>query len=305
MRLRRSRPAERRAPFSFFPQLAANSRSMKPSICWRNFSPVSEPPDFRHAGKQVGVHVLHLHHLCQAHLAVGAADAAELEPAVRRLGDAKARDHVVNHHRAGLDPLCHALAATTICRPHTGSQAEVAVVGQANGLVVGVEGRDGKDRAEGLLLDDAHVLRHVGEQRRRVEVRPEFGQALSALQQARAMQHGVSHMLVHHAQLALVNERPNFNFRANSVADAQLGDFGAAGFEELFVQAAMDVTALDRKARLAGIHERAPQRAAGGDRPGRHRRARSWDLCRPTPAPPATAFAPRLQQRACRWQRCR
>ena len=238
---------------------------MKPSICWRNLLPVSEPPDLRHSGKQVRVHVLHLDHLRQAHLAVGAADAAELEPAVRRLRDPEARDHVVDHHRAGFDLLGHRFAATTVGGPHTGSQPEVAVIGQANGLLVGVERRHRQHRAEGFLLDDAHVRRHIGQQRRRVEVWPQFGQALSAPQQARAMQYRVSHMLVHNAQLALVDERPHFDLRPNSVAHTQLGDLVTASFEELLVEAAMNVTALDRKARLAGIHERAPQGAAGSN----------------------------------------
>src|SRR5664280_3535464 len=79
------------------------------------------------------------------------------------------------------------------------------------------------------------------------------------------MQYRVSHMLVHNPQLALMNERPHFNLRPNSVAHTQLGDLATASLEELFVEAAMNVTTLDRKARLAGIHERAPQGPAGSN----------------------------------------
>src|ERR1019366_2378216 len=79
------------------------------------------------------------------------------------------------------------------------------------------------------------------------------------------MQYSVSDMLVHGAHLAIMNERPNFNLRPNSVAYTQPGDLITASFEELFIEAAMDVTALDREACLAGVHERAPQRSAGSD----------------------------------------
>jgi hypothetical protein len=59
------------------------------------------------------------------------------------------------------------------------------------------------------------------------------------------MYHGVSHMFVHDAQLALMDERPYFDLGPNSVAHAQLGDLVTASFEEVFVEAAMNVTALD------------------------------------------------------------
>src|ERR1019366_10354858 len=99
--------------------------------------------------------VLHLDHLCEAHFAVSSADTAEFEPSVRRLRDPEARDHVVDHHRAGFDLLGHRLAATTVGGPDTGSKPKVAVIGQANGLLVGVEGRYRKDRPEGFFPDDA------------------------------------------------------------------------------------------------------------------------------------------------------
>ena len=48
-------------------------------------------------------------------------------------------------------------------------QAVVGVVGHGDHLVLGVEGDDGRDRAEGLLAVDDHVGRDAGEHGRRVE----------------------------------------------------------------------------------------------------------------------------------------
>src|SRR4051795_12984147 len=53
------------------------------------------------------------------------------------------------------------------CREDARGKAEVRVVGDAQGLVIGIDLDDGGDRAEYLFPVDAHAVARVHEQRRR------------------------------------------------------------------------------------------------------------------------------------------
>lgn len=71
----------------------------------------------------------------------------------------------VDPHHAGLDGVGDAVAALEIRGPDVGGQAELGGVGEFDGLGLVVEGGDGDDRAEDLLLEDPGVALHVGEDR--------------------------------------------------------------------------------------------------------------------------------------------
>ena len=142
---------------------------------------------------------------------MGAADAALLESAVRRLGDAEAGDSVIDHHCSGLDACGQRFATPAIAGPDAGSQSELAVIRQPHCVVIGVERSHGQRRPERLLPHDAHVLRYIRQKRGSVEIRAQFREATSAGQQSRSSCHRIVHMVFHRAQLALVNEWSHFD----------------------------------------------------------------------------------------------
>src|SRR5437016_2776195 len=100
---------------------------------------VAVPPDLLHARQAVRIYVLGPDHLFKTKAAMAAPDAARLHPAVRGLADAKAGDNVVHHDCPRLDLRGHGLAAFAIACPDAGGQSKLGVVGQSNGLGVGVE----------------------------------------------------------------------------------------------------------------------------------------------------------------------
>src|ERR687891_257359 len=98
---------------------------------------------------QVHGHVLRLEELLEALLAALAADA--------RLLDAAERRPCVRHHalvqadHAGLEALADADRALDVAREHVGHQAVLGVVGAGDGVLLGFEGADRRDRPEDLL----------------------------------------------------------------------------------------------------------------------------------------------------------
>src|SRR4051794_5512762 len=96
------------------------------------------------------------------HTAV-AADTAELEAAERRFVVALDR---VDADVAAAQLPGHAIAADAVRSPDVVVEAEGGAVGEGHRLVLVVERLDDDDRAEELLLCDAHPVLHTGEQRR-------------------------------------------------------------------------------------------------------------------------------------------
>ena len=92
--------------------------------------------------------------------------AALLGPAERELG---ADLHVAVHpHVAGSNVADHALRTAEVAGPNSGGQAVTTVVGDGDGLVLGVEGDDHGDRTEDLLLADLDGV-VVGHEQRRLD----------------------------------------------------------------------------------------------------------------------------------------
>ncbi|MBG9886969.1 hypothetical protein ABE10_10505, partial [Bacillus toyonensis] len=91
-------------------------------------------------------------------------EARGLHPAERRAEVADVVRVQPDHPR--LDRLREVVRAPEIVGPDVGGEAIPRVVGEAQRLLLGVEGRDRDDGAEDLLLEDPRVGGHVGEHRR-------------------------------------------------------------------------------------------------------------------------------------------
>eukprot|EP00665_Eupelagonemidae_sp_cell47_P001984 gene1984-biopygen509 len=87
-------------------------------------------------------------------------------------GEVRRPLHVVHARHPRLEPRADRRGAPLVLRVRAAGEGERAVVREAHRLVVAVvpHAEDGEDRAEGLLLRDEHVLRHVGEHRRAEEL---------------------------------------------------------------------------------------------------------------------------------------
>src|SRR5262249_20362304 len=92
-----------------------------------------------------------------------AADAAFLHAAEG--GDLGRDDAFVDPDDAVFEGLGDAPDAADVAAVEIGGETELGVVGHAYGLVVGLEAIERRHRAEGLLLGDDHVSRHVGQYR--------------------------------------------------------------------------------------------------------------------------------------------
>src|SRR5690606_15414449 len=103
---------------------------------------------------EVLVDVLGLLVLAQARRPELAPDAGAAEAAP--LGLRYVRVEVVDPHGAVPQPLGDALGAARVGRPDAAGQAVAGVVGQFHRLVLGAEPLHGDDRAEDLVLHDAH-----------------------------------------------------------------------------------------------------------------------------------------------------
>src|SRR5579859_3960912 len=84
---------------------------------------ITVPPDLLHSRHAVSIEILHAHHFIQAKAPVGAPHPAGFDAPMRSLADAKARDHIVDHDRTGMDAACQPLAPFRIAGPDAGRQA--------------------------------------------------------------------------------------------------------------------------------------------------------------------------------------
>src|SRR5450830_76191 len=119
---------------------------------WEGASPLPQWSTFhREAASSVGPdHVLDLLKRRQPPRAQLAADAALLVTAPRRLRE----DHLrcVDPHHAGLQGIGHAFGGFAVAADHAGYQAEIAVVGQGDGLVFRGKASYTQHRSEDFLL---------------------------------------------------------------------------------------------------------------------------------------------------------
>ncbi|MPM88158.1 hypothetical protein SDC9_135259 [bioreactor metagenome] len=108
---------------------------------------------------------------------------ATLAPEAAALVAAKRRGEaggavVVDPYRSGLKVVAHVERAMQVARPHSGSQTEQRVIGDAKRVAFVVERHHCQHRAEHLFARDAHVVAHAGEDGGRNELPlPVFGPA--------------------------------------------------------------------------------------------------------------------------------
>src|SRR5206468_8433234 len=65
-----------------------------------------------------------------------------------------------------LESRCDAVRSGKVSRPYARGEAVVRVVGDADRLLLVVEGNHAGDRAEDLFARDPHIIRHAGVDRR-------------------------------------------------------------------------------------------------------------------------------------------
>ncbi len=97
-------------------------------------------------------------------------------------------------------------------------------VGQCDGLVLGVEGLDGEDRAEDLLLDHAGVVRQAREDRGLVVVAAVQVEPLAAARDAGALLAGQFDVLLDLPEVPLPRHRSHDGLGGAGVADRDAGN---------------------------------------------------------------------------------
>src|ERR1700756_3909930 len=107
------------------------------------------PPD-------VDPHSLGLGEICYGFLAVLAAIAG-VARATPGKADIRGAERV-GPNRAGLESPDEAVHAADVRAPDAGGEAVLGAVGHPDGVLIVVEADDGCDRAEDLLLRDAHLM---------------------------------------------------------------------------------------------------------------------------------------------------
>jgi hypothetical protein len=136
-------------------------------------------------------------------------------------GGGEVGDVAVDADRAGADPLGDGGAAFGVGGPDRAAEAEVRVVGDADGVDVVVRD-EGQDGAEDLLLGDDGTVVDVGEDRRLDEPAPvqAFGAAATG-GEAGAFALAIGDVRLHALALAGGGHRPDLGARVGGVAHGQ------------------------------------------------------------------------------------
>ena len=148
--------------------------------------------------------------------------------------------------------------------PDAGGEAEITVIGERDGFLVGAEGHDGKNGAEGFLAHQAHGAVNVGDERGCVEVWAEVRERFAAGVDGGSKAAGFLDLAGDDLELLEADERAEIGIGKRAVADFELGDFLQAEAEEARIDAAVDVTALNRDTGLSGVHHGTPDGGTGG-----------------------------------------
>src|SRR5580658_3554324 len=90
-----------------------------------------------------------------------AADATALIPAERQIG--RDRHAAIDRDRPGPDAARHAQGALDTARCHHAAQSVLAIIGDADRVLVVIEGDHHEHGAEYLLSRDPHVVTHLDE----------------------------------------------------------------------------------------------------------------------------------------------
>src|SRR6516162_7094675 len=179
-----------------------------------------------------------------------AADAAFLHAAKR--GDLGRDDAFVDADDAVFEPLGDPPDAADVAAVEIRGETEFGVVGHLDRLVVGFEAVERGDRAEGFLLGDDHVGRHIGQHRRLEEGATEC-RALAAQRYLGAFLDRVGDVRLDLLDRLHVDQRADHGTRLKPVG--HLHGTGGLGqpFGEGVVDAVLHQDAVGAHAGLAGI----------------------------------------------------
>src|SRR5438270_7670192 len=179
-----------------------------------------------------------------------AADAAFLHAAER--GDLGRDDAFVDADDAVFERLGDAPDAADVAAVEIGGEAELGVVGHLDGLALGLEAVERGDRAEGFLLGDDHVGRHIG-QYRRLEEAAALGGPLAAGDHLGALLQGVGDVRLDLLDRLHVDQWPDHRAGLEPVGDLhRTGGLGET-LGESVVDAVLNQNPVGADAGLAGI----------------------------------------------------
>ena len=195
----------------------------------------------------------------QRMLAVDPPEAARLHSAPGCLGGSVRVQRVVVHHRTRRELVGEALRPGPILREHVRREPVTRVVGQPDRVLLGAEGHDREHRPERLLPHDGHVGRRVGQHGGLHETRA-FGRHLDPAtgEDLRSALPGFLEVPPHDLHLHLRGHRADVDVVAVGLALAQLFRQRHHFFSERLRHVLLHVDALDGRAGLPGVGERAP-----------------------------------------------
>ena len=155
-------------------------------------------------------------------------------------------------------------AGARVARPDAGVQAVVGVVGARDHLVDGGAAVDGRDRTEGLVAAQRHVLGDAGQQRGLVEVGAEVGAGAPAGQHLGALGDGVVDVAGDLRELVGAAQRAHVGAEVEAGAEAHVAQGLGEARHEGVVDGVVHVEALDADAELAAVGADAAHGAADG-----------------------------------------
>ena len=153
-----------------------------------------------------------------------AADAALAEAAERR--GVVCAPVGIDPHGSGADLRGHPHCASDVPGPYAGSEAELGVVGDPDGVGLVVKGQHGRDRPEHLLPGDPHLGLHGIEDRRLIEERfawAEVFRLAAAMHELRSFPGGDLHVVSDLLQLDLRGDRADLGLPAERVTEPDPG----------------------------------------------------------------------------------
>ena len=183
---------------------------------------------------------------------------------------------VVDPDRAG-PQLAHAAdGGLEVAGVDVGAEAELGPVGQLDRLVERADPDDRRHRAEGLLAQQRRVRRGADDDGGGEEVAALLAAVVAADQDLGAGRGRGLELGDHLRPLRVGDHRPDVGRDLERVAEDEAAGVLDEGLDVVVVDLVGDVEALGRGADLAGVEERRPGAAAGGDLElaGRRRRRR-------------------------------
>src|ERR1700730_9439878 len=152
---------------------------------------VTIPPGLLPERQPVDVDILGLDQFEQARLAVRAAPSAGTTATVGSFGNCEVADDVVDHNGSGAQLPGDGLAPACIARPDARRKGKSRLVCARDGLLGVVNGLNGENRPEGLLLKKTHCRIDIGNHGWLEKIRTQVRARMTAAKHLRAPADGV------------------------------------------------------------------------------------------------------------------